>query len=269
MSALPPGYTRCPNDSGHIYPSYLPECNVCAELRARGASVPTMVNMTTVEPSVEENQWPKLLVFGVVGLVIAVGAWAVLRQTTDSANQPAVATKETPSATSPSRPVQPVGRPAVAPQAQPAVLPSPAPSAGGSRLIEGGAVNPRLTPVVLTDRPLPAPQATRGAFKSQDGDLAGHWEIQQAGVGGTVMNLDISPVGDRYSAYVQGGVRTPRPNNIHITEYDGTRLLIQENWAMLGGTDFRFQRVGPELFEGSASFNGRKLYAVKMVKAFE
>lgn len=265
MSALPPGYTRCPNDAGHIYPSYLPECNVCAELRARGATVPTaMVNMNTVEPAVEENPWPKIAVFGVVGVVVALGIWGVMRQTGDAA--PAVASNQTAPAGRPAQaPTNPV-RP-VMPTPSPARVPS-APASSGSSLIEGGSLGGRPLPVVTDPRPLPLPPAERGVFKSQDGDLAGHWEIQQ-GAGSTVMNLDIAPVGDRYSAYVQGGVHTPRPNNVHIMEYDGTKLLIQENWAMLGGTDYRFQRVGPQLFEGSAVFNGRQLYTVKMVKAFE
>lgn len=268
MSALPPGYTRCPNDAGHIYPSYLPECNVCAELRARGASVPTMVNMNTAEPAVEENPWPKILVFGAVGVVVALGIWGVIRQKTDSTEtQVAVATNQ-PSQTQPSQqpaqsnPVRPV--PPV-----PAPVRSGGPSPTGANLIEGGALPVRPLPDSAQPRVLPIPPATRGAFKSQDGDLAGHWEIQQSGAGSTVMNLDISPLGDSYSAFVQGGVHTPRPNNVHIMEYDGTKLLIQENWAMLGGTDYKFQRVGPQMFEGNAVFNGRKLYAVKMVKTFE
>ena len=267
MSALPPGYSRCPNDAGHIYPSYLPECNVCADLRARGQSIPgVMVNMDTTEPAIEESVWPKVLLLTVVVLAIGVGVVAVARQQPDQPTSQ-VAQQTTERTALPPRPnvqVTPSGpyRPAPLPPQRPLEVPVGSPYTG-----EDGYV--RLASYVPEERILPLPAATRGGFKAQDGDLAGHWEIQQADRGGTLLNLDISPIGDSYSAYVQSGVHSPRPNNLSIAEYDGRQLIIQENWAMLGGTDYKMQRVGPQLFEGDASFNGRKLFAVKMVKTFE
>ncbi|MES1227651.1 MAG: hypothetical protein ABUL72_03215, partial [Armatimonadota bacterium] len=254
---------------GHIYPSYLPECNVCADLRSRGQAIPqAMVNTDTSDAPIEESAWPKIVLFSVVALVIAIGVFGVMRQTGEPQTSQ-VAQKTTPSATDNSKPPQPVPKSATKttpaaplPTGVPLQVPTGSPYTGEDgrvRLVVGGPY----------DRVLPMPSATRGAFKAQDGDLAGHWEIQQADVGGTVMNIDISPIGDSYSAYVQGGVHTPRPNNLSVTEYDGTRLLIQENWSMLGGTDYLLQRVGPQLFEGTASFNGHKLFPIKMIRVFE
>lgn len=265
MSALPPGYSRCPNDAGHIYPSYLAECNVCADLRARGGSVaPAMANLDTSEPAVDESVWPKLGLFAVIMGVVMIGVIGAVSRSGEFAESAGVKVppvKQTlEQITAPPQP-QPTPRPIV--------RATPPPSRSGFE-----SINPVFKAVqpptgLSAENPLPAPAPSRGAFTPMPSDLAGHWEIQQADVGGVVANIDISPVGDTYSILVQGGVKNKKANNMSVAMYDGSKLLITASWAMLGGTYFRMQRVGPELFEGNASFNGKRVYPVKMVRTFE
>lgn len=256
MNELPPGFTRCPANPDHVYPSYFPECDVCKRNRLQAGVNSSQALLEQDDlAGANDGEAKKLLAIVpfviLVAIIIGFGVYQSGKQKAESQME--------------------VSRDGGPPPARPATGADPGVIRDAQANTIPDRAMPNSAPVASTQSANPSKVAPSGnptpAIQSDQQSLLGSWRHVQAD-NGLLMGT--------YTAVMEGGqivLRLSKAENgptypsLTTTVFNGQAWHLTASIGSMGSVNLRLSKGAGNSYEGMLEVQGQDMVATRLVKS--